>query len=152
MKKFEPKIVCFLCKWCTYAGADLAGTSRLQYPSNGVVIKTLCSSRIDPEHILHAFKQGSDGVFIGGCHPGDCHYQTGNYKTKRRVILLKTMLKQMGIDPKRLHLEWISASEGNKFAKTMKEYTETIRNLGPLPKLDVNDLESKSKSVIKGGE
>ncbi len=141
MRKFEPKIVCFLCKWCTYAGADLAGTSRLKYPPNGVVIKTLCSSRIDPEHILYAFKQGSDGVFIGGCHPGDCHYQTGNYKTKRRVILLQTMLKQMGIDPDRLRLEWISASEGNKFADTMKEFTESIRSLGPLPKLD-----------IKGGE
>lgn len=135
MRKFEPKIVCFLCKWCTYAGADLAGTSRLQYPPNGVVIKTLCSSRIDPEHILYAFKQGCDGVFIGGCHPGDCHYQTGNYKTKRRIILLQNMLKQLGLDSQRLRLEWISASEGNKFADTMKEFTETIRSLGPLPKL-----------------
>ena len=143
MRKFEPKIVCFLCKWCTYAGADLAGTSRLQYPPNGVVIKTLCSSRIDPEHILHALQQGSDGVFIGGCHPGDCHYQSGNYKTKRRVLLLKSMLKQMGIDDKRLRLEWISASEGNKFAQSMKEFTETIRNLGPFPKADNKEGESK---------
>lgn len=133
MKKFEPKIVCFLCKWCTYAGADLAGTSRLKYPPNGVVIKTMCSSRIDPEHILLAFQQGSDGVFIGGCHPGDCHYQTGNYKTLRRVILLKKMLQQMGIDPERLRLEWISASEGNKYANTMIDFTEKIRNLGPIP-------------------
>ncbi len=143
MRKFEPKIVCFLCKWCTYAGADLAGTSRLQYPPNGVVIKTMCSSRIDPEHILYAFQQGSDGVFIGGCHPGDCHYQTGNYKTKRRILLLQNMLKQLGLDSKRLCLEWISASEGNKFADTMKEFTETIRSLGPLPKLDKKEENSK---------
>lgn len=142
MSKFEPKIVCFLCKWCTYAGADLAGTSRLQYPPNGVVIKILCSSRIDPEHILYALQQGSDGVFIGGCHPGDCHYQSGNYKTKRRVLLLKNMLKQMGINDKRLRLEWISASEGNKFAQSMKEFTETIRNLGPIPKTDNNEVDS----------
>jgi F420-non-reducing hydrogenase iron-sulfur subunit len=141
MRKFEPKIVCFLCKWCTYAGADLAGTSRLQYPPNGVVIKTLCSSRIDPEHILYAFQQGADGVFIGGCHPGDCHYQTGNYKTKRRVLLLQNMMKQMGLDSNRLRLEWISASEGNKFANTMKEFTEAIRSLGPLPKLDNKEGE-----------
>jgi len=135
MNAFEPKIVCFLCKWCTYAGADLAGTSRIKYPPNGVVIKTMCSSRIDPEHILYAFQQGSDGVFIGGCHPGDCHYQTGNYKTQRRVLLLKRMLKQMGINPERLKLEWISASEGNKFANTMIDFTEKIRNMGPVPKL-----------------
>ncbi|MCD6101447.1 MAG: hydrogenase iron-sulfur subunit, partial [Candidatus Cloacimonetes bacterium] len=115
MNDFEPKIVCFLCKWCTYAGADLAGTSRMKYPPNGVVIKTLCSSRVDPQYILLAFKNGADGVFIGGCHPGDCHYQTGNYKTQRRVILLKKYLDQMGINPNRLRLEWISASEGRKF-------------------------------------
>lgn len=136
MSRFEPKIVSFLCKWCTYAGADLAGTSRLQYPPNAVPIKVLCSSRIDSEHILTAFQKGSDGVFIGGCHPGDCHYQTGNYKTKRRIILLKKMLEQMGINPDRLRLEWISASEGNKYAETMKEFTEVIRKLGPIPKLN----------------
>lgn len=138
MSKYEPKILCFLCKWCTYAGADLAGTSRLQYPTNGVVIKILCSSRIDPEHILYAFKQGSDGVFIGGCHPGDCHYLSGNYKTKRRVLLLKRILKQLGINDKRLRLEWISASEGSKFTQSMTEFTETIRNLGPFPKTDID--------------
>ena len=131
MNEFEPKIVCFLCKWCTYAGADLAGTSRMKYPPNGVVIKTLCSSRIDPQHVLLSFKKGSDGVFIGGCHPGDCHYQTGNYKTRRRVILLKKNLEQMGINSDRLRLEWISASEGRKFANTMTEFTEKIRSLGP---------------------
>ncbi len=103
----------------------------------------MCSSRIDPEHILYAFQQGSDGVFIGGCHPGDCHYQTGNYKTKRRILLLQNMLKQLGLDSKRLCLEWISASEGNKFADTMKEFTETIRSLGPLPKLDKKEENNK---------
>jgi F420-non-reducing hydrogenase iron-sulfur subunit len=142
MNKFEPKILCFLCKWCTYAGADLAGTSRAQYPANGVVIKVLCSSRIDPEHILYALQQGSDGIFIGGCHPGDCHYQSGNYKAKRRVLLLKRILKQMGVNEKRLRLEWISASEGHKFAHSMKEFTETIRNLGPFPGTDYNESDS----------
>ena len=143
MKKYEPKIVCFLCKWCTYAGADLAGTSRLQYPPNGVVIKTLCSSRIDPEHILYAFQQGSDGIFIGGCHPGDCHYQTGNYKTKRRIILLKKLLQQMGIEPERLELEWISASEGNKYANTIIDFTDRIRELGPINLSEIKEEINK---------
>jgi len=134
MSDFEPKIVCFLCKWCTYAGADLAGTSRLKYPPNGVVIRTLCSSRIDPQHILQSFQKGADAVFIGGCHPGDCHYQNGNYKTLRRVHLLKKQLEQLGIDPDRLHLEWISASEGKKFARTMQSFTARIKELGPMKK------------------
>lgn len=136
MSNFEPKIVCFLCKWCTYAGADLAGTSRLKYPPNGVVIKTMCSSRIDPEHILYAFQQGTDGVFIGGCHPGDCHYQTGNYKTQRRVLLLQKLLQQMGINFERLQLEWISASEGKKYANKIIEFTDKIRELGPVSRMD----------------
>ncbi|MCK5145195.1 hydrogenase iron-sulfur subunit [bacterium] len=129
---FEPKIMCFLCKWCTYAGADLAGTSRLEFSPNGINLRVMCSSRIDPQHILHAFKEGADGVFIGGCHPGDCHYVEGNYKTLRRVTLFKTMMEQLGLDPKRLRLEWISAAEGKKYVETMNEFTETIRNLGPL--------------------
>ena len=137
MSEFEPRIVCFLCKWCTYAGADLAGTSRMKYPPNGVVIKTLCSSRIDPQHLLLSFKKGSDGVFIGGCHPGDCHYQTGNYKTRRRVILLKKELEQLGINSDRLRLEWISASEGRKFANTMQEFVDQIKDLGPISKIDL---------------
>lgn len=133
---FEPKIICFLCKWCTYAGADLAGTSRMKYSPNGVNIRFLCSSRVDPQHVLWAFKSGADGVFLGGCHPGDCHYQEGNYKTLRRVALMKTMLRQLGIEEGRLRLEWISAAEGRKFAQTMDEFTEQIRALGPL-KLEV---------------
>ncbi len=128
----EPKIICFLCKWCTYAGADLAGTSRMQYAPNGVNIRFLCSSRVDPQHILWAFKNGEDGVFLGGCHPGDCHYQEGNYKTLRRITLMQEMLGQLGIESGRLRLEWISAAEGKKFADTMDEFAEQIRSLGPL--------------------
>ncbi len=136
MEEFQPRIICFLCKWCTYAGADLAGTSRTKYKPNGIVIRLLCSSRVGPQHILNAFRKGSDGIFIGGCHPGDCHYQTGNYKTRRRIYLLKRYLSQMGINPDRLRLEWISASEGKKFANTMNEFIDQIKNLGPMPKID----------------
>ena len=129
---FEPQIMCFLCKWCTYAGADLAGTSRMQYAPNSVNLRVMCSSRIDPQHILYAFKQGADGVFIGGCHPGDCHYVEGNYKTLRRTVLFQKMLEGLGIGKDRLRLEWISAAEGKKFVESMNEFTEKIRDLGPL--------------------
>jgi len=129
---FEPQIMSFLCKWCTSAAADLAGTSRLQYSPNMVNLRVMCSSRINPQHILYAFREGADGVFIGGCHPGDCHYVEGNYKTLRRFFLVKRMLEDLGIDPRRLRLEWISAAEGKKYAETMNEFTEQIRNLGPL--------------------
>jgi len=129
---FEPQIMCFLCKWCTSTAADLAGTSRFQYAPNNINMRVMCSSRVDPQHILYAFKEGADGVFIGGCHPGDCHYVEGNYKTLRRVTLFKIMLKDLGIDPRRLRLEWISAAEGKKYANTMNEFTEQVRALGPL--------------------
>jgi len=129
---FEPQIMCFLCKWCTSSAADLAGTSRLQYSPNNINMRVMCSSRVDPQHILYAFKEGADGVFIGGCHPGDCHYVEGNYKTLRRIMLFKPMLQELGIDPRRLRLEWISAAEGKRYAETMNEFTETIRALGPL--------------------
>ncbi len=132
MSDFEPKIVCFFCKWCTYAGADLAGTSRMKYKPNAVPIRVMCSSRVSPAHILNALKEGADGVLIGGCHPGDCHYQTGNYKTLRRILLLKKMLPQFGIDPRRVRLEWISAAESSKFVKVMDEFIEEVRKLGPL--------------------
>jgi F420-non-reducing hydrogenase iron-sulfur subunit len=132
MTMFEPQILCFLCKWCTSAAADLAGTSRLQYASNTLNLRVMCSSRIDPQHILYAFKEGADGVFIGGCHPGDCHYVEGNYKTLRRVTLFRKMLRDLGIDERRLRLEWISAAEGKKFAETMNEFTEQVRTMGPL--------------------
>ncbi len=129
---YEPRIVCFFCKWCTYAGADLAGTSRKQYPPNGVVVRVNCSGRIDPQHLLWAFREGADGVLIGGCHPGDCHYQDGNYKTMRRVTFLKRMLEDMGIEPERLHLEWISAAEGDKLVHTMSDFIDLVKGLGAL--------------------
>lgn len=129
---FEPKVICFICKWCTSAGADLAGTSRLQYTSNGVNIRFMCSSRVDPEHIIWAFRQGADGVLVGGCHPGDCHYQDGNYRTQARISLLKRLLDGFGIDRRRLRLEWISAAEGTKFANVMDGFSEELRSLGPI--------------------
>lgn len=129
---FEPQIMCFLCKWCTSSAADSAGTSRLRHAPNSINMRVMCSSRVDPQHILYAFKEGADGVFIGGCHPGDCHYVEGNYKTLRRVALFKPMLEALGIDPRRLRLDWISAAEGKKYAETMNEFTEQIRALGPL--------------------
>jgi len=132
MGKFEPKIVSFACNWCTSAGADLAGTSRMEYLPNSVIIRVMCSSRVDPQHILWAFKKGADGVFIGGCHPGDCHYIDGNYKTLRRTRLLKRMLEDFGIEPERLHLEWVSASEGQKFVQVINEFTNKIKKLGAL--------------------
>ncbi len=131
---FEPKIIAFYCKWCTSAGADLAGTSRLQYAPNIVGIRVMCSSRVDPEHILNAFKEGADGVLIGGCHPGDCHYKSGNYVTLRRITLLKTMMEDLGISADRLRLDWISAAEGKRFAEVVTEFTEQIREKGPLKK------------------
>ena len=132
MAEFEPKIICFACNWCTSAGADLAGTSRMEYQPNGVIIRVMCSSRVDPQHVLWAFKKGADGVFIGGCHPGDCHYQDGNYKTLRRIKLLKKLLGDLGINPDRLRLEWVSAAEGKKFVNVMNEFTDYIRKLGSL--------------------
>jgi len=142
---FEPQIMCFLCKWCTSSAADLAGTSRLQYSPNNINLRVMCSSRVDPQHILYAFKEGADGVFIGGCHPGDCHYVEGNYKTLRRIALFKVMLKDLGIDPNRLRLEWISAAEGKKYAETMTEFTKQIRALGPL---NLND-KALVQEVVK---
>jgi len=129
---FEPQIMCFLCKWCTSSAADMAGTSRFHYSPNNVNMRVMCSSRVDPQHILYAFKEGADGVFIGGCHPGDCHYVEGNYKTLRRITLFKIMLGDLGIDPRRLRLEWISAAEGKKYAESMDAFAEQVRALGPL--------------------
>jgi len=130
-EEFEPRIIVFACNWCSYAGIDLAGTSRIRYPHNIRVVKTMCSSRVTPEMVLDALKNGADGVLITGCHPGDCHYISGNYLTLRRYYLLKKFLKQMGLED-RVALVWISASEGEKWAKVAKEFTEHIRKLGPL--------------------
>ncbi len=130
--EFEPRIVAFFCNWCTYTGADLAGVSRMKSPASIRVIRTMCSGRVDPTFILKAFELGADGVLIGGCHPGDCHYSEGNYKALRRVHLLKKMLKSFGIDEKRLRLDWISASEGDVYQHVATEFTAQIRLLGPL--------------------
>ncbi len=132
-EEFEPRIVAFLCRWCAYAGADLAGVSRLEYPPNVIPILVPCSGRVDPQYILLAFKNGADGVLIGGCHtPNDCHYVSGNYKALKRYALLKKYLEQIGINPARVRLEWISATEGQKFARVIREFTEELKKLGPL--------------------
>jgi F420-non-reducing hydrogenase iron-sulfur subunit len=131
---FEPKIIGFLCNWCAYAGADLAGVSRIQYPPNIRIIRVMCSGRIDPAFILEALKDGADGVLVAGCHlPSDCHYISGNFKALRRIKLLKKVLEQFGIEPERVRLEWISASEGDKFASVVKNMVGEIKKLGPNP-------------------
>jgi F420-non-reducing hydrogenase iron-sulfur subunit len=128
---FRPTIVAFLCNWCAYTGADLAGTSRLHYAPNIRIIRVMCSGRIEPSFILKAFQQGADGVLVCGCHPGDCHYQTGNYRCLRRFRLLEKYVAQMGIEKERLKLEWISASEGKQFAALVNSMTLDILNIGP---------------------
>ncbi|MBX5320590.1 MAG: hydrogenase iron-sulfur subunit [Candidatus Bathyarchaeia archaeon] len=142
-KDFEPKIVGFLCNWCAYAGADLAGVSRIQYPPNIRIIRVMCSGRIDPAFILEALKNGADGVLVAGCHlPSDCHYLSGNFKALRRVMLLKKVLKELGIEPERVRLEWVSASEGDKFAAVVRDMVEQIKKLGPNP-LKMEETEGK---------
>jgi len=129
---FNPRIVAFFCNWCTYTAADLAGTARMTYAPNVRVVRIMCSGRLDPQFILKALRNGADGVLIGGCHPGDCHYQEGNYKALRRFALLKRLLKMLGIEEERVRLEWIAASEGDKVQRVINEMTETVRRLGPL--------------------
>jgi F420-non-reducing hydrogenase iron-sulfur subunit len=128
---FQPRIVTFLCNWCSYAGADLAGTSRIQYQPSARVIRVMCSARVDPTFVLKALAEGADGVLICGCHPGDCHYSEGNYKTMRRFPLLKQVLDDFGIEDDRVRLEWVSASEGQRFGDIVDDMTERIRGLGP---------------------
>ncbi|WP_028586635.1 hydrogenase iron-sulfur subunit [Desulfocurvus vexinensis] len=131
MSQFEPTIVAFVCNWCTYTAADLAGTSRMIQPSNVKLIRMMCTGMVDPKYIIRALLSGADAVLVSGCHPGDCHYINGNYKARRRVKLLQEMLAQFGIDQRRLKLTWIGASEGNDFARTVAELVEEIRALGP---------------------
>jgi F420-non-reducing hydrogenase iron-sulfur subunit len=128
---FEPTIVAFFCNWCTYLAADLAGTSRMKYAPNARVIRVMCSGRVDPQFIFDAFAKGADGVLIGGCHPGDCHYQEGNYKALRRYHLTKRVLAGLGVEPERFRLEWISAAEADRLRDVMNEMTEQIKALGP---------------------
>jgi F420-non-reducing hydrogenase iron-sulfur subunit len=131
----EPKILAIFCNWCTYLAADLAGTSRIKYLPNAEVVRVMCSGRIDVQFVLKAFAKGADGVLIGGCHPGDCHYQEGNYKCLRRFRLVQRLLKQMGIEQERLRLEWISAAEGDRVRMVINDMVESLKRLGPAPKL-----------------
>ncbi len=133
MNDFEPTIIAFVCNWCTYTAADLAGTSRLIYPGNVRLIRMMCTGMVDPKYIIKALLEGADAVLISGCHPGDCHYINGNLKARRRIKLLKEILPRFGIDERRVRLTWIGASEGVDFAKTVKEMTAEIKALGPNP-------------------
>ena len=141
MKEEEVKLIGFMCNWCCYAGADLAGVSRFQYPPNIRIIRVMCSGRVDPEIILDTFLYGADGVFIGGCHLGDCHYVEGNYYAEKKIEMAKRLLKAAGVEPERLRLEWISASEGERFAEVITEFTEEIKELGPV-KFENEELEA----------
>ena len=138
---YKPKIVAFCCNWCSYAGGDLAGSSRLSYPAEVKVIRVPCSCRVNPMFVLRAFQRGADGVIIAGCHPGDCHHTSGNYFARRRMALLFSMLEYLGIEKERTRVEWISAAEGAKFSKTMNEFCETVAALGENKRLE--DLRCK---------
>jgi len=133
--QWNPKIVAFLCNWCSYAGADLAGTSRIQYPPNIRVIRVPCSGRVNPQFIIKALQEGADGVLVSGCHPGDCHYQTGNYFGRRKFAILKRFLEYIGIEESRVQFSWVSAAEGIKFAEVVKKVTEDVKKLGPIKRL-----------------
>jgi F420-non-reducing hydrogenase iron-sulfur subunit len=150
----EPRIVAFFCNWCTYTASDLAGTSRMFYAPNVRVIRVMCSGRVDPQFVLYALRQGADGVLIGGCHPGDCHYQEGNYKCLRRYELLKRLLGQFGVEPERVRLEWISASEADRLRTVVDEMVAQLRPLGPLKLVDVpqpEGVQQNEESMAVGG-
>jgi F420-non-reducing hydrogenase iron-sulfur subunit len=132
MADFQPKLLGFLCNWCAYAGADLAGVSRFQYPANMRVIRVMCSGRVDPVLIMKSLQKGIDGVVVLGCHPGDCHYQTGNYEAERKMIMTKKVIERVGIEPERLYLDWVSAAEGKRFSEVVTTFTKQISDLGPL--------------------
>lgn len=132
-EEFTPKIVGFLCNWCSYAGADLAGTSKLKMPPNVSSIRVMCSGRVDPVLVATAFLRGADGVLVAGCHPGDCHYEKGNYYARRRLAILKKVMETLGLESERLRLSWVSASEGPRFQEVITEFTEKIKKLGPNP-------------------
>jgi len=134
-EEFEPKIVAFLCKWCSSAGSDLAGVSRMQYPTNVVPITVMCSGSVSPLYILSAFNKGADGVLVSGCHPGDCHYIKGNYYARRRIALVKELLEFIGLEPDRFQMSWVSAAEGLKYTKIIKDFVDILKPLGPQTKL-----------------
>jgi F420-non-reducing hydrogenase iron-sulfur subunit len=134
-EEFEPKIVAFLCKWCSSAGSDLAGVSRMEYPSNVIPIQVMCSGSVSPLYIFSAFKKGADGVLVSGCHPGDCHYIKGNFYARRRIALVKELLEFIGLEPGRFQMSWVSAAEGTKYTKIIKDFVTTLKPLGPQKKL-----------------
>ena len=138
--EFEPNIIAFLCNWCSYAGADLAGTSRMQYPPNVKVIRVMCSSRINPLFLVNALQQGADGVVVAGCHPGDCHYAEGNFYARRRFALMKNLMEYVGIEPERVQMAWVSASEGARWAKMIHDVTAEIRQLGPMKQIPRREI------------
>lgn len=138
VKEFEPKIVAFLCKWCSSAGSDLAGVSRMVYPPNVVPITVMCSGSVSPLYIFSAFNKGADGVLVSGCHPGDCHYIKGNFYARRRIALVKKMLEFTGLEPERFQMSWVSAAEGTKYTQIIKDFVEEIKPLGPQKKLRRN--------------
>jgi len=146
-KEFKPVIVAFCCNWCSYAGADLAGSSRLSYPADVKIIRVPCSCRVNPLFILRAFQKGADGVILCGCHPGDCHYSRGNYYARRRMTLLFSMLDYMGVENGRTRVEWVSAAEGVKFSQTMNEFIEQVRSLGKNVRLNSSRLLALSKNA-----
>ena len=137
MQSFEPKIIVLVCNWCTYTAADLAGTSRLAYPANVRLVRLMCTGMVDAKYVIKAFLDGADGVFVGGCHPGDCHYINGNLKAERRLSGLQVILARFGIDSRRFSLKWIGASEGPEFQKNMARFTEAVRELGPQMESDL---------------
>ena len=134
-ENWEPKIIAFLCSWCSYAGADLAGVSRLQYPSNIHIVRVPCSGRVNPFYVIKSLQEGWDGVLVSGCHPGDCHYLSGNYYARRRFAALKGLLEYVGIEEGRVHFSWVSAGEGQKFADVANEVAEAVKKLGPAKRL-----------------
>jgi F420-non-reducing hydrogenase iron-sulfur subunit len=140
---FEPKILGIACNWCTYTGADLAGTTRIKYPQNVRTVRVMCSSRINPSFVIRAFQLGADGVLVGGCHPGDCHYGTGNLYARRKLAITKQILEFAGMDPKRFRVEWISASEGNKYAEVVEEFANDLKALGPQNTFRIKKGESE---------
>ncbi|MEA1987260.1 MAG: hydrogenase iron-sulfur subunit [Candidatus Marinimicrobia bacterium] len=139
MKDWQPKILAILCNWCSYAGADLAGVSRLQYPPNIRVVRIPCSGRVDPLFIMKAFQTGYDGVLVSGCHPGDCHYLSGNYFARRKFAVLKPLMEFIGVEPDRLQFSWVSAGEGERFSKVVTKVTDDIKKIGPIKKMVKGD-------------
>jgi coenzyme F420-reducing hydrogenase delta subunit len=151
--KFEPRIVAFLCNWCSYAGADLAGTSRIQYPPNIRVIRVMCSGRVNPLFVAKCFAEGADGVLVSGCHIGDCHYMEGNYLARRRFIMMNFLLEYLGLESDRFQMSWVSASEGGKFAEVVSKVVDSVRALGPLKKynngLDLIQLGITRQAILE---